>query len=54
MCACRRLSISEQDGQAAGSVHSALDQQGMRQLEKLRVMLEVLGGGLHGVDHVPG
>src|ERR1017187_214827 len=51
---CVRRCIPEQDGEAAGAVEAGLDQQRMSHVEKLRVMLEVLAGGLHCVDHVRG
>jgi hypothetical protein len=47
-----RAGITEQDCHSARAIHPALNQQGVRLFEKLRVMLEVLAGGLHGVDHM--
>ena len=38
----------------ARAIHLALDQQRMGPVEKLRVMLEVLGRGLHRMHHVRG
>src|ERR1017187_1218574 len=51
---CGRRCIPEQDGETPGAIQSALNQQGMGHVEELRVMLEMLAGGLHRVHYVRG